>query len=487
MERWDCDLLVIGSGFGGAVCAMRAAAAGLRVTILERGQQLTPQGYEAMAEGHAPLFHGDVRTGPLELHRLKGLLALTASAVGGGSNIYTAVTIRPRPEVFDTGWPAGVDIEALAPCYDRVEAMIAPTPVPHPLSRTAALDVIGRRTGAGATRLPLAMNWPADPSTMHEQPRAEGVYRELITWLRGGRTARKRTLDETYLAAARKCGAQVLPLHEVEAIVPEADQYGVRFRRRSDGTWREGLMRSPRVVLAAGTLGTVRLLLGCRDGGTLPRLSPTLGERFFTNGDFGGLLVGPDLDLAADSGPPVTGWLDHWQGARLYAMETGFLPYDFGSFAGLLNPASWCCGLRLKPVSKLSWSFGLMGLDDNPGRLMRGRRGGLVHRRDPEAGRAYHDGAMVVLRQLAEAAGGKLVTPPAVLARRLPITVHPLGGAGMAESPDRGVTDPFGEVFGHPNLYIADGSLMPGPLGAPPSMTIAALAERVIERLISTC
>ncbi len=466
---------------------MRAAEAGLRVTVLERGQQLTPEVYEAMAEGHAPLFHGDMRSGPLELHRIKGLLALSASAVGGGSNIYTAVTIRPRPEVFDAGWPVGVDFDTLAPCYDRVEAMIAPTPVPQPLSRTTALESIGRRTGAGVTQLPLAMNWPADPSTMHAAPKTEGVYRELVTWLQGGRTARKRTLDETYLAAARKCGAQILPLHEVQAIVPEADQYRVRFRRRCDGTWQEDSMNSPRVVIAAGTLGTVRLLLGCRDGGPLSGLSTMLGERFFTNGDFGGLLVGPDLELSPDSGPPVTAWLDHWQDARLYAMETGFLPYDFGSFAGLLNPASWCFGMKLKPVSRPSWSFGLMGFENNAGRLMVGRRGGLVHRRDPEPGKAYHAGAMDVLRKLADAAGGKLVAPPAMLARRLPITVHPLGGAAMATSPDGGVTSPFGEVFGYPNLFVADGSLMPGPLGAPPSMTIAALAERIVEHLLSEC
>lgn len=483
--RMDCDLLIIGSGFGGSVAACRAAEAGLRVIVLERGRRMSPDVYEDMAEGRVPIFHGDGKPGLMELHRLKGLLALTANAVGGGSNVYTAVTIRPPAEIFDDRWPGGLSFEALAPCYDRVEAMIAPTPVPGTLSRMRALEAVGGRMKTDVTRLPLSMDWPADAAALGERPGTDGVYRELSTWLRGGRAARKRTLSQTYLATAEQHGAEIRPLHEVSTIAPIGDDYRIDYRRYEDGVWGDGVLTASCVVLAAGTLNTVRLLLNCRNElKTLPRLSAVLGRGFYTNGDFGGLLTAPAIELDPDAGPPVTAWIDRWQQDRLYLMETGLVPYDFGSFAGLLNPASWFSGMRLAPVKRTTWSFGVMGGCDNPGRLEIGRRGALVHRHDAARGTDFFRRTMVALRELADAAGGKLLTPPAVLARRLPITVHPLGGAAMAESPEAGVTNPFGEVFGHPGLFITDGSLLPVPTGAPPSMTIAALAEYVIERML---
>ena len=485
MPRENCDLIVVGSGFGGAVCALRAAEAGLRVVVLERGRRMTPRVYQDMAEGHAPIFHQEGKPGLLELHRLKGLLALTASGVGGGSNIYTAVTVRPPSDAFDDGWPSDLNLENLSPYYDRVEAMIAPTPIPEAVSRTKALESIGQKMGMDAARLPLSMTWPEDTASLHKQPVTNGVYRELATWLQGGRVARKKTLDQTYLPQAESHGAEIRPRSEVNAIIPESGVYRVIYRRWRSTAWQESSITARRVVIAAGSLNTTRLLLKCRDVlKTLPDLSSRLGQRFYTNGDFGGLLIGPEIDLDPDAGPPVTAWLDLWKRKRMYLMETGLVPYDFGNFAGLLNPATWYKGMRLTTAKRRTWSFGVMGYDDNPGRLVLGRRGTLIHRHDPSRGAAFHQRSTSALKELAEAAGGKLLAPPAVFARRLPITVHPLGGAGMAESPESGVTNPYGEVFGYPGLFIADGSLLPKPTGAPPSMTIAALAERNIEQLV---
>jgi cholesterol oxidase len=486
MDRGTCDLIVIGSGFGGAVVALRASQAGLQVVALERGQRLTTQVYEDIGEGRGPIFHGPDSAGPLELHRLKGLLALTASAVGGGSNVYTAVTTRPADDVFDDGWPTGFDSRTLAAYLDHVEQVIGPTPVPQLLARTAALEAIGRRLGVGITRLPLAMIWPDDPAVLETCASAnDGVYRELATWLQGGRAARKRTLDHTYLAQAEVHGADVRPLHTVDSIRPDDGGYRVTFRAQHNGTLREGDLWAKRVIVAAGTFGTIRLLLRCRDVfETLPHVSSVLGEGFYTNGDFGGLLVRPQFDVAPDAGPPVTAWLDAWDRDRMYIMETGLVPYDFGSFAGLLNPASWTHFAQLAPVKRCTWSFGVMGPSPSQGRLTLRRKKTLIHRHDQRLTGAFLARAADALRNLAEAAGGKLMIPPAILARRLPVTVHPLGGAAMADSPDAGVTNPYGEVFGHPGLYVCDGSLIPVPTGVPPSMTIAALAERNIEHLI---
>ncbi|MFH1419679.1 MAG: FAD-dependent oxidoreductase, partial [Planctomycetota bacterium] len=486
MPTVDCDLAIVGSGFGGAVCALRAAEAGLRVILLERGNRMTPEAFEELAAGRMPTFHSRKGPGLIDLHRRSRLLAACASAVGGGSQIYTAVTLPAPREVFERDWPAGLDREALQPYYDRVAEVIAPSHVPVTLSRTAALETLGRRIGATVTRLPLAMDWPDDVTHLLAAPLTGGLHEEMAVWFRGGRAARKRTLAQTYLPRAEALGVDVRPLHEVETVSPrEAGGYRVACRFLRNGNWGECLIRTPRVVLAAGTLSTVWLLLHCRDSlGTLPNLSDTLGTRFFTNGDSGGLLVGPNPEPTPDSGPPVTAWVDLWDRHRLYLMETGLVPYDAGSLVGLLNPANWLRGNRLVPARRCTWSIGTMGYDPNPCTLRLGRLGGLINRQSPHRDDAFRQQAAACLRELAKAAGAKLIVPPAVISRRLPVTIHPLGGAGMAESPDRGVTDPFGEVYGYPGLYVADGSLLPTPTGVPPSMTIAALAEYVAENLV---
>ncbi len=486
MSGVDCDLAIVGSGFGGAVCALRAAQAGLRVILLDRGRRMTPEAFEDLAAGRMPTFHSRKASGLIDLHRRKRLIAACASAVGGGSQLYTAVTLPAPREVFEHDWPAGLNYDALRPYYDRVAKMIAPSQVPISLSRTIALETLGQRIGATVTRLPLAMDWPEDVAQLCGTPPTDGLQAEMATWFRGGRVARKRTLAKTYLPQAEALGVDLRLLHEVEAVVPRAaGGYRVACRCLHHGRWGECLIRASRVVLAAGTLSTVRLLLNCRDKlETLPNLSDALGKRFFTNGDSGGLLVGPDPEPKPDAGPPVTAWVDLWDRHRLFLMETGLVPYDAGSLVGLLNPARWIRGIRLAPARRCTWSIGTMGFDPNPCRLQLDRRGKMFNCQSPRRDDAFRQQSAACLGVLAEAARAKLIMPPAVISRRLPVTIHPLGGATMAESPDGGVTNPLGEVYGHPGLYIADGSLLPTPTGVPPSMTIAALAEYVAENLL---
>jgi cholesterol oxidase len=318
----------------------------------------------------------------------------------------------------------------------------------------------------------VAVDWPGDGRLMQAEPAYAGARRELVQWLQGGHATRKRPLDRTYLHDAVRHGAEIRPLHEVELIEPQGSLYRVTFRSLTSGSGCGlGALRARRVVLAAGTLGTVRLLLSCRDrAGTLPRISDRLGQRFFTNGDFGALIMRPQL--AVDAGPPATAWIDLWKTDRLFVMDTGLVP--LGAVLGWprsMGPA---------------WSLAVMGYDDNPGRLRLSDGGALVHEHQPSRGAPFHERRLQRLREVAAALEGRLLAPPSWLALRLPVTFHPLGGAALAQTPSQGVTDPYGEVFGHPGLYVADGSLMPTPLGAAPSMTIAALAEVVVEHLLRT-
>lgn len=260
--------------------------------------------------------------------------------------------------------------------------------------------------------------------------------------------------------------------------------YRVRYLRYENGKVHDESLTASQVVLAAGTLGTVRMLLHCRDvARTLPALSGALGEGFFTNGDFGGLLIGTGMNVARDSGPPVTAWLDWWDEDRLYVMEAGLLPplpKFLARALGVLIPTTLG-----KHASEMAvWSFGTMGLDETPGKLVMNRAGGLTLIRERRDGSVFHDRTIARMRELAAALNGKLIVPPKPLAPPGSVTVHPLGGAAMADAPDQGVTDSHGEALGCPGLFVADGSLLPTPVGRAPSMTIAALAERVAESVV---
>ncbi|MFQ5423666.1 MAG: GMC family oxidoreductase [Phycisphaerae bacterium] len=492
----DCDVLVIGSGFGGSVVALRAAAAGLRVVVLERGPRMTERLLDGLRTGRTPVLHRRHNAGLVQPLVTPSLMAMTFNAVGGGSHIYTGVTLPAPDEVFARHWPAGLGPETLAPCYRRVEEVVRPSRIPAPVARTVALETIGRRMNAPVTRLPVAMDWPLNAGVFDRAPPARGLRRDLVTWLGGGPAAAKRTLDRTYLQQAEQHGADVRPLHEVRVIERAGEGYRVHVRRipAASGNGRNGAayLSARRVVIAAGTLNTVRLLLACRDRyHTLTDLSPALGRRFFTNGDFGAALVGPAMPVEPDSGPPVTAWIDLWKEDRLYLMETGLSPVFGRLIRCLLGPALRARGLFRKTANggpaRCVWTFGVMGFEDTPGTLRLTRRGSLSYACDGEPDRRFDGRRRSRLRELARAAGATLLMPPHLPANRHTVTIHPLGGAALADSPDDGVTDPLGEVFGHPGLYISDGSLFPTPTGGPPSMPIAAMAERVAAGLIASC
>lgn len=485
MKRMDADIVIVGSGFGGSVCACRAAMAGLRVVVLERGREITQETFEAMAAGRRPILHSRDQVGLVEAPRVGGLASIVGCGVGGGSHLYTAVTV-PAPEaIFQNHWPSGLDAAALTECLQSVERMIAPTPIPIALPRTLRLESIGHRLGVPVTRLPQAMDWPSDPAAMLDTPPEQDLRASAVSWLRGGTVTQKRSLDRTYLKAARTAGAGILPLHEALAVIPEAEGYRVEYQTLGDVGNRRGQLRAPRVILSAGTLGTCGLLLRCKDEyRCLPNVSPLIGRRFFTNGDMGALLVCANDRAPIDSGPPVTAWLDHWSTDRMYLMDLGHVPL----------PPILTRVLSLYGVGRLSrrdaagnWAFGVMGHDPRPADLILERTGSLRVRRPEQESTAYDRAVLSRLAQLATAMDARLMIPPAPFLARYAVTVHPLGGATMADSPAGGVTDEFGEVFGHPGLYVADGSLLPTPIGRAPSMTIAALAERVISRILESC
>lgn len=483
MTRKDCDVLIIGSGFGGSVCALRAAEAGLRVIVLERGPRITPEFLSDVQTGRRQPLRGAGSYGPFDVQRPAGLTAVMGSCVGGGSHVYTSVTVRARPEVFTEDWPAAVSSNMLARHYERAEAMISPSPVPITLPRTAVLESAAAVMNQRVERLPLAVDWPADPASLRITPPFESVRTEIGAWLRGGHGVRRRSLDRTSLGTAELRGADVRPLHEVTVIEPHRRGFAVHGHRLAAGPEERFAIRAERVILAAGALNTVRLLLTCREvHRTLPAIGPALGDQFYTNGDDGALLLGGRVPAERDAGPLVTAWLDGWEHDNRMLMDIGLLP-----------PLPWLAARALRafvgspslgPPGRNAWIIGAMGLDRTPLRLtLRNKR--LVCDR-PATPSLFARRTRDRLQSLADALGASLVLPPSAIASPGAITVHAMGGARMADDPARGVTDGLGRVHTYPGLYVSDASLFSGPIGVAPSLTVAALAEHVMEHLLQT-
>jgi len=457
MIHADADIAIIGSGFGGSVAALRAAGAGLRTIVIERGRRLDAQSDREQRE----LLLSRYTNGPAQVHSMPGLLALTGNALGGGSQIYTAVKMPPKPEIFDDQWPEEITWQSMQPWFERVRSVIQPRTVDRTFDRQRTLETIATALEGRAEALPLAWS----PSSKNERSSSSAVndlHGQWQQWQAGGG---KRPLTQTYLKRAGDAGAELRCQAEATLIEPLPTGYRVHYRVRSDGAVIQDSIRADKVVIAAGTLNTLQLLFRCRavtDG--LPNLSTALGEHFFTNGDLGAALWRGARLPQADNGPLVTAWIDLWQRERLFLMETGRF---------LIATAN----------AGAPWLFGIMGDPPLDG-VITFEKGRLRHRFEQRPVSAFHCRVRALMAEAASAINARSIVVPAAVFNRRPVTVHPLGGARMAHSPRYGVVNAHQEVFGYPGLYVLDGAAIPRQLGAPPSLTIAACAERAMATML---
>jgi cholesterol oxidase len=549
-ERFDA--IVIGSGFGGAVAAARLAEAGLGVVVLERGAPHAPGSFprspRALREGFWDPSAG--LYGMFDVWSFGRSKAVVASGLGGGSLIYSNVMLRKEERTFvrenlrDGGresWP--VTREELDPHYDRVAEVQAPQryPVGHePYASTPRARELAR--AAGELHLhhehpPLAVTFAPAPGAppvpgvpvaggednVHGRPRL--TCRLCGECNVGCNDGAKNTLDLTYLSRAWRAGARLRCLCEAQAIVPRDGGYEVRYVQHAaarDGhpehlvdpsAGAEGRVHGRIVVLAAGTLGSTRLLLANR--GALPGLSRALGRNYSSNGDMLMFVRNTRVPLDPSRGPAITTAVhvegerspsgrEHWvqdSGAPAFT-EWMWQMLEIPEDAWALRRTLWRrlrARLRGRPDTNLSQEISealgstrmssammpMLGLGrDSPGGRLRLRGTALELTWDPDDSAAHFGALEQTARALAAQLGGDFVGKPWVDRSRT-ATVHPLGGCAMAYSPRDGVVDEWGEVHGRPGLFVADGAVMPGPVGANPSFTIAALADRFAERMIA--
>lgn len=512
------DVVVVGSGFGGAVTACRLAQAGRSVCVFERGRRWGKDDFpRSPGQVSKAFWRENEGLGFLEYRAFKRIDVIQGCGVGGGSLHYFNVHLRTPPTIFDsTPWPNEVTREALDPYYSVAEDMLGSEPFSPPAGRdmplrTQAFLAAAAASGRQGKLVPIGVYTGEDRLNPHS-----GVLQSACDYsgncLLGCSQHAKNSVDITYLTVAEKYGAEVLSLHRVEKVEPSGPEgYRVHFSRLdpSDPTQSEpGMVSARQVVLAAGTLGTTELLLRCRDvHRTLPQLSSALGSRFSGNGDF--ILAATfeaNRHIDPGAGPSITAGADFSTASnRIFIEDLGF-PESFMWFLEGAIPTSNRVVSLLKAVA--SYVAATVGADAGRVAFEADRlfRGGATTRMLPYLGMGtdaadgrlrLKDGRIDIqwshrqsrqlylemehgLTELSRSLDGKFETS---LLWRWPLrkllTAHPLGGCPMGEDRTSSVARHQGEVWGYPNLYVADGSAIPSALSVNPSLTISALAERV--------
>ena len=524
----DWDLIVVGSGFGGAVAALRAAEKGHRVLVLEQGREVSAEDMRAAAEDPKRLLWAP----RLGLHGhftqtlLRHLSVARGVGVGGGSLVFAAVLLEPGEGFYrDPAWaalPARDWRAELAPHFATAARMLGRATNTRQSQQDHWLRETAVQMGGGDSFGPVtqAILFPPpgqQPGQSQGDPFFGGVgpERRSCTFCAdccsGCHVGAKNSLDKNYLHLARLHGVQIRAERRVECITPlgEGSEGGYELRVRSTLSPRlQESYRARRVVVAAGVLGTLELLLACRERWrTLPRLSPRLGEQVRSNSEVISSVTARERDIDLRDGATISthfmlGETTHitqnrfsrsmrvlrWQGGPLVS-EPRPLPRALKALAAfVLRPREATAAMRSgrRWAERSTVLLTMQAVDNQLAlRLKKGLLLGIGPWRLASALPAGHSRAPSYLPQaqtltetFARISGG---TPSNALPETLmgaATTAHVLGGAVMGGDAGSGVVGENGEVHGYPGLYVIDASIVPANVGVNPSLTITAMAER---------
>ncbi|WP_417540559.1 FAD-dependent oxidoreductase [Microbacterium maritypicum] len=525
MTRFDEDVVIVGSGFGGSVAALRLAEKGYRVRVYEAGRRFEDDDFAKTSWNLRRYLWAPMLGcyGVQRIHRLPHVMILAGAGVGGGSLNYANTLYQPGPAFFqDPQWRGIAEWESeLSPHYATAKRMLGVVEhYPHtgPVERIMAGAAEDLGVGSTFRRAPVGV-WFGKPGERTTDPffGGEGPDRTGCTLcgncMVGCRVGAKNTLMKNYLALAERRGVSIEALRTVSE-VRELPGGGFAVTTQRSGAWfRHGrrTVTAEHVVLAGGTWGTQQLLHRMKASGALPRVSDALGRLTRTNSEA--------LDGAVATAVPESLEL-----ARGIAITTSFHVDDrthvenvrygpgsnlMGALATVLVPGDRGLGARLgslvrqvlrSPVRQFRlgnlrrWSErGIIALvmqtaDNSLTLSLRRRFGRLVMTSaqghgepNPSHLPQAHTAAAAIARRVEQEGGVSAEARgswPEVFG--IPLTAHFLGGAVISASPEDGVIDPYHRVWGHPGLHVVDGSAVPANPGVNPSLTITALAERAL-------
>lgn len=522
-STYDYDVLVVGSGFGGSVTALRLTEKGYRVGVIEAGARFDDTDFpETSFEVSKYLFRPEVGCyGIQRIDALKDCLIVSGAGVGGGSLVYANTLYEPLPAFYaDAQWSHITDWRAeLAPYYDQAKRMLGVVENPLRTPSDDIMEKVATEMGVGHTFHPTPVGVffggpGAGMGQTVDDPFFGGVGPERRTCIgcgscmTGCRHNAKNTLMKNYLYLAERNGAKVMPLTTVTRVRPrDGGGYDVHIRYTKAKVSRPSVRRvltAEQVVFAASALGTQRLLHKMKDEGHLPGLSDRLGYLSRTNSESIGGVIAPDLSVDYSQGISITSSFHpdpnthiepvrYGPGSNLMSLLQSVLTDGDG------DEPRWRTWLRelwkqRKEVRNLydmkHWSertiiaLVMQSLDNSitlytkriPGtrkRYVTSKQGhGVPNPTWIPAGNE-------AIRMMAKMTGG-FAGSAVGDAFNKPLTAHFLGGCAIGDSRETGVVDPYQRVYGHPGLHIADGSAISANLGVNPSLTITAQAERAM-------
>lgn len=518
--HFDYDFIVIGSGFGGSVSALRLAQKGYKTAIIEKGKRWQNKDF--------PKTNWNIKKylwfpqigcyGYQMMTQLRHVMILHGSGVGGGSLVYANQLLVPPDDVFDNpGWGITDCKKNLMPHYQTARKMLGANPSPSIGAADRCLREVGiQMRGKDTFHKNDVSIFFGTPKETVPDPYFDGQGPDRVgcdfcgACMVGCPSGAKNTLDKNYLYLAEKLGVDIIPETQVIGVTPGKEGYEI-FTRKTPGIIKSRRTYKTRgAVFSGGVMGTVKLLMKCRHQGLLPKLSDQLGHQVRTNSE---------VLLGVKSRDKKTDWNDQ------IAITSGIYPddtthiemvrYNKGSDAmlALLNLLTGGGGkvprfLRYMgnivrhPVDfiKLLWPLGkassttvllVMQTDDNFLTLdykPRWWRFGRYSMNSviPEGNKgmkAYIPIANEVAKKLAKKMDGIPLSYIAESIFNSGSTAHILGGCRMGDSPANGVVAKNGELFGYPNLFVADGSVVPVNLGVNPSLTITALSEYIMSQM----
>ena len=524
-QRYDYDWIVIGSGFGGSVSALRLAEKGYRVAILECGRRFADDDFAKSTWNLSRYLW-------MPLLGLKGILRMTPfndvfivsiAGVGGGSLGYANTLYRARSEFYaNPQWAnLGNWKETLAPHYATAERMLGVAPVEFESDGDILLREMAQHFEAEDTythtRVGVffgeADKQVADPYFGGEGPARTGCTR-CGACMVGCRVGAKNTLVKNYLWFAERQGVQIFPGRQVSDVRPidssdGADGYVVTSARPGLLKGRnEQLLRARGVVFAAGALGTNQLLSDCKHNGSLPNISDQLGELVRTNSESILAVTLPDDSRDVTKSVAISSSFYPRPDTHIefvtYGRRADFMSFLFTVLAGkgtrISRPLKALARIIRHPLQflRILWPFNwarrtivllvMQSLDNAirfrsiPRRWGKGTR--LSTEQDPDKPNpTFIPVANEATEWLAEKTGG---TPQGMVLESFlntPTTAHILGGATIGADRSSGVVDDRNRVFGYKNLMVCDGSTMPANPGVNPSLTITAIAEHAMSHV----
>lgn len=526
----EYDVIVVGSGFGGAVSACRLAEKGNKVLVLERGKRWKPEDYprEPGDDWIWDNAEANKQHGWIDIRHFGDMSVAAGAGVGGGSLIYANVSIEAEDWVFkQPGWPAQISYDELKPYYNIVGKMLDVHKIPDNQMPERFYVMKDGATAIGhADRhypVDLAVTFDSgwtydrdDPfNNKHSQQFKNAFGATQGTCVHCGncdigcQVRAKNTLDVNYLyKAENQHDVDIRPLHQVLYIEEKESGYVVHYDRYENEQATRGAYSANKVILSAGSLGSTEILLRSRDQyKTLTRLSNKLGLGWSANGDFVTPAIHSERVVSPTQGPTISSAINLLDGCyknKKLFIEDGGIPDVIGNYLEEVLKPPWFNILHWRkkrlfrrmaksirngdPFDNTMIWFG-QAIDSPDGHIYLGRKWYAPWERVLKMKWPYRNSESVINamaelhRELSEKTGAAPLAPPTWKWFRNLITPHPLGGCRIAESKEQGVVNHLCEVFDYKGLYVIDGAMIPTPLGLNPSRTIAAMAERAIDKM----